>query len=150
MSQARMQKSRRSLWIAAAVVLIVVFLLSRFFLRDRLPVRAIEVRHETIVNTVSTNGRVEPVHPYQFYSPIATTVKAVYVQPGDLVPAGKLLIALDDLSARAQVAAAESGVKSAQASLDAVMNNGTQAERQTSAAEIAQNKITRDQAQQNL
>ena len=75
---------------------------------------------------------------YQFYSPIATTVKAVYVQAGDKVPAGKLLIALDDMEARAQVASAESGVKSAQAALDAATHNGTQAERQASAGEIAQ------------
>jgi HlyD family secretion protein len=150
MPQLRTQKSRRSLWIGAAVAVIVVFFVARFMLRDRLPVRAVQVRHETIVNTVSTNGRVEPEHPYQFYSPLATTVKAVHVQAGDVVPAGKLLIELDDLSARAQVAAAESGVKSAQAMLDAVNHNGTQAERQSSAAEITQNKLTRDQAQRDL
>ncbi len=36
-----------------------------------------------LLNTVSTNGRVEPIVNYQFYSPIATTVKAVYAQEGD-------------------------------------------------------------------
>ena len=53
-------------------------------------------------NTISTNGRVEPEVNYQFYSPIATTVKAVYVQPGDQVKAGKLLMVLDDVEARAR------------------------------------------------
>jgi multidrug efflux pump subunit AcrA (membrane-fusion protein) len=71
-----------------------------FFLRERLPVRVAAVEHAMLVNTVSTNGRVEPtVANYQFYSPIATTVKAVYAQEGDTVPAGKLLVTLDDVAA---------------------------------------------------
>jgi HlyD family secretion protein len=102
------------------------------------------------VNTVSTNGRVEPEKTYQYYSPVATTVKSVDVQTGDVVPRGKLLIVLNDMQARARVAAAESGVKAAQSQLEAVNHNGTQAERQASAAEIAQDRITLDQAQHNL
>jgi len=142
--------NRRWLWIGAAVVLVAVFFAARSLLRERFTVRAVEVRHEQIVNTVSTNGRVEPEHPYQFYSPLATTVKAVYGQPGDVVPAGKLLIVLEDMEARARVASAEAGVRSAQAGLDAVLHNGTQAERQASAAEIAQDKLSLEQAQRDL
>ena len=150
MAEARSQTNRRWLWIGAAVVLAAVFFMARSLLRERLTVRAVEVRHEQIVNTLSTNGRVEPEQPYQFYSPITTTVKAVYVQTGDLVPAGKLLIVLDDVEARARVAAAESGVKAAQAAMDAATHNGTQAERQAAAAEIAQDRLTQAQAQHDL
>ena len=150
MAQARVQTSRLALWIGAAVVLVAVFFTARYFLRERLPVRAATVEHAMLVNTISTNGRVEPVENYQFYSPIATTVRAVYAREGDSVPAGKLLVALDDVAARAQVATAESAVRSAEANLDAVTHNGTQAERQASAAEIAQDRITRDQAQHDL
>ena len=39
--------------------------------------------HLPLVSTISTNGRVEPEVNYELHSPIATTVKAVYVQPGD-------------------------------------------------------------------
>ena len=150
MAEVRSQTSRRWLWAAAVVVLLGVFFTARYFLRERLPVRVAQVEHAMLVNTISTNGRVEPIVNYQFYSPIATTVKAVYAQEGDTVPAGKLLVTLDDVEARAQVASAESAVSSAQASLDAVTHNGTQAERQASAGEIAQDRLTRDQAQQNL
>lgn len=150
MPEAGTQSSRRWLWIGAALFLIAVFFAARYLLRERLPVRAVQVSREAIVNTVSTNGRVEPEMPYQFYSPIATTVKAAYTQPGDMVPKGKLLIVLDDVDARAQVAAAESGVKAAQAQVDAALHNGTQAERQASAAEIAQDKLNREQAQHGL
>ena len=142
--------SRTWLWIGAAVVLIAVFLTARFLLRDRLPVRVARVEHEMLQNTVSNTGRVEPVTNYQFYSPLATTVKAVYAQEGDTVTAGKLILKLDDVAARAQVASAESAVKTAQAALDAATHNGTQAEQQASAAEIEQDRLARDQAQHDL
>ncbi len=141
MAEARSQMSRQWLWAGTVVVLLAVFFTARYFLRERLPVRVARVEHAMLLNTVSTNGRVEPVVNYQFYSPIATTVKAVYAQEGDTVPAGKLLVTLDDVAARAQVATAESAVKSAQAALDAVTHNGTQAERQASAAEIEQDRL---------
>jgi len=150
MAEARTQTSRRGLWIGAAVVLIVVFIAVRFFLRDRLPVRVAQVEHEMLQNTVSTNGKVEPIANNQYYSPLATTVKAVYAQEGDQVHSGKLILTLDDVAARAQVASAESAVKTAQASLDAVTHNGTQAERQASAAEVEQDRLARDQAQHDL
>lgn len=150
MAEARSPISRPALWIGAAVVLLAVFFVARFFLRDRIQVRVARVEHATLLNTISTNGRVEPVQRYQFYSPISTTVKAVYAQVGDLVPQGKLLVVLNDVAARAQVANAENAVKSAQVALDAVMHNGTQAERQASAAEIEQDRLTRDQAQHDL
>ncbi len=150
MAEARKQLDRRWLWLGALILLIFVFFSVRALTRERLPVRVAQVEHEPLASTVSTNGRVEPVMNYQFSSPIATTVKAVYVQPGDHVPAGKLLLVLDDTEARARVAAAESGVKAAQAALDAVTNNGTQEQRQTTAADIERNRLDRDQAKRNL
>jgi HlyD family secretion protein len=150
MSEARSQTSRWRLWAGTIVVLLAVFFTARYFLRERLPVRVAAVEHAMLVNTVSTDGRVEPTVNYQFYSPIATTVKVVYAQEGDTVPAGKLLVTLDDVAARAQVATAESAVRSAEANLDAVTHNGTQAERQASASEIEQDRLTRDQAQRDL
>jgi HlyD family secretion protein len=150
MAEAQAQSSRVWLWIGAAVVLVAVFFTARSLLRERLPVRAAQVSRESLVTSVSTNGKVEPKVPYQFFSPLATTIKAVYVQAGDKVPAGKLLIALDDVDARARVAAAESGLTAAQASLDAALHNGTQQERQASSADIARDKLNAAQAQHNL
>ncbi|MGB6692477.1 MAG: biotin/lipoyl-binding protein, partial [Terracidiphilus sp.] len=111
MAQQRKQLDRRWLWLSAAIVLIVVFFGAKWMLRERLPVRVAQVEREELQKTTGTNGRVEAVAPYQYTSPIATTVKAVYVQPGDTVAAGKLLMVLDDVQARARLADAESGVK---------------------------------------
>lgn len=150
MTEARTQLSRKGLWASAALLLIFVFFLARYLLRDRVQVRVARVERAMLANTVSTNGRVEPITDYQFFSPLATTVKAVYAHEGDTVPRGKLILALDDVSARAQVASAESAVKTAQTAYDAVIHNGTLAERQAAAAEVEQDRLARDQAQYDL
>jgi HlyD family secretion protein len=141
---------RRWLWLGAAILLVLVFFAVRSLTREHLQVRVAQVTHQPLASTVSTNGRVEPETNYPFYSPIATTVKAVYAQPGDQVPAGKLLLELDDSQARARLAGAESGVKAAQAALDAATNNGTLEQRQGAAADVARNKLERDQASHDL
>lgn len=131
-------------------MLVLVFFSARFLLRDQLPVRAVQASHVPLSSTVSTNGHVEPEENFEVHSPISTTVKAVYVQPGDSVPAGKLLMVLDDLQAKARLASAESGVKSAQAAVEAATHNGTLQERQISASDIARERLERDQARRDL
>jgi len=150
MAEEKKQSSRLWLWLGAAVLIVIVFFWARSVTRDRLPVREARVSRQQLVNQISTNGRVEPVVDHPVYSPIASTVKALYVQQGDLVPAGKLLLELDDVQARARVAAAENGVKTAQAALDAARNNGNLQERQAAAADIAHARIERDQARHDL
>jgi HlyD family secretion protein len=150
MAEDRKQSGRPWLWLGAGVLVVLVFFVTRSLTRDRLLVREARVSRQQLVNNISNNGRVEPVVPYEIHSPIATTVKAVYVQQGDKVSAGKLLLQLDDLSARAHVASAESGVKAAQAALDAATHGGSSAERQSSTADIAKARIDRDQAQHDL
>ena len=99
MAEARTQMSRTvALDRSAAVLLIAVFFSARYFLRDRLPVRVAQVGHQMLLNTVSTNGRVEPVANYQFYSPLATTVKGGVCAGGRPGSAGKLLMTLDDVA----------------------------------------------------
>ncbi len=150
MAEARSQTSRRWLWVGIAVILVAVFFTARYLLRETLAVHVAQVERANLTNTVPTNGRVEPVVNYPFYSPINTTVSAVYAQEGDAVPAGKLLIKLNDAQALAQVASAESGVKSAQATLYAVTHNGTMAEQQAAAATLEQDQLALDQARRNL
>jgi HlyD family secretion protein len=150
MAEDRKQSSRIWPWFGSAILLIFVFFGARYLLRDRLPVREAQAARADLANTVPTNGRVEPEVNYQIVSPVATTVKAVYVQQGDAVPAGKLLMVLDDLQARARMASAESGLKAAEAALEAATHNGTQQERQMAAADIARTKLERDQAQHDL
>ena len=146
----RKQFNRRWLWFAVFIVLVAVYVVVRSLTRDRLPVHAAEVVQAPLESTIATNGRVEPEENIEIHSPVSAAVKAVYVQAGDQVPAGKLLMQLDDVEARAKLAGAESAVKSAQAALEAVSQNGTLEQRQASAADIARNRLERDQAQHDL
>jgi HlyD family secretion protein len=152
MAEERKQSNTIRLWIwrSLAVILVLVFFATRYMLRGELSVRVSQVDSEVLQNTISTNGKVEPEVNYQFYSPISTTVKAIYAQAGDKVPAGKLLMSLDDTDARAREATAESGVKAAQAALDAATHNGTQEQRQMAAGDIARTRLERDQAQHDV
>lgn len=152
MAEDRKQSARIRLWLwrSLGIVLILVFFVTRYLLRDQLSVREAQVGHEELRNTISTNGRVEPNLNYEFYSPISTTVKAVNVQAGDKVQAGKVMMVLDDVDARAREATAETGVKTAQAALDAALHNGTQEQQQMAAADVARAKLERDQAQHDL
>ncbi len=146
----RKQFNRRWLWIGVVIVLMAVYVVARTLTRDRLPVHAAEVVQAPLESTIATNGRVEPEENIEIHSPVSAVVKAVYVQPGDQVPAGKLLMQLDDVEVRAKLAGAESAVKSAQAALEAISQNGTLEQRQASAADIARSKLERDQAQHDL
>ena len=146
----RSNRLRPWLWWGLLVVLILVFFLTRLLLRDQLAVRVAAVGHEELRNTISTNGRTEPISPYNFFSPISTTVKSVNVTPGDHVKTGQVLLVLDDLDARAREASAVSGVKSAQTALDAAQHNGTQEQQQMAAADVTRAKLDRDQAQHDV
>lgn len=150
MAQERKQLGWRWAWIGAAIILVLVFMSVRSLTRTRLEVRASQATHQSLSSFISTNGRVQPVQNYQVTCPISTTVKAVYVQPGDKVEAGKLLMELDDVQARARLATAQAGVKSAEAALEAATHNGTREQQQASAAEINRAQMDRNQAQHDL
>lgn len=146
----RKQLDRRWLWVGAVIVLIAVYFVARSLTRERLLIRVAMATQEPLSSTISTNGRVEPEQNHELHTPVSAIVKAVYVQPGDQVPAGKLLIQLDDLDARAKLAAADSGVKAAQASLEAATHSGTLEQRQAAATDVERDQLERDQAQHDL
>ena len=150
MIQDRKQTARLWFWRGSAVLLIVVFFTVRALTRDRMQVRVAAAADAQLVSTISTNGRVEPEMNFEVHSPIATTVRAVYVQPGDQAAAGKVLLVLDDVEARAREATAESGVRTAQAALEAVTQNGPQQERQATAADVMRERLERDSARRDL
>jgi len=150
MAQESKQVKWRWIWAVAAVLLIGLFFAVRELTRDRLQVRVVQVSRQELVSLLSDNGRVEPEMNYELHSPLATSVKAVYVRQGDQVPAGKVLAVLDDMQARARVATAESGVKAAQAALEAATHNGTLEQQQGAAADIARARLDRDSAQHDL
>jgi HlyD family secretion protein len=146
----RKQLNRRWVWVGAVILLIAVYFVARSLTRDRLPVKVAEAAQSPLSSTIATNGRVEPESNHEIHTPVSAIVKAVYVQPGDQVAVGKLLMQLDDVDARAKLAAADSGVKTAQATFEAATHSGTLEQRQAAAADVERNQLEREQAQHDL
>ncbi len=143
------EKIRQRYWIGAglAVVLVVVFFVSRQLTEDRIPVHAAVVTRSTLRSTSSTNGLVEPVRNYAFYSPLATSVTRIAVNEGDKVKAGQLLMQLDAVNAEARVAAATSGLRNAESSLDALRNGGSMADQQRLESNLQRARLNLQQAE---
>jgi HlyD family secretion protein len=118
--------------------------------RDRMPVHAATATRGELFSTVPTNGLVEPVKNYEFHSPIATVIRDVYVQQGDHVKAGQLLMQLDDVNARARVATAESALRSAEATYEAARQGGTLEERQSLSSNVARAQLDLAEVQRQL
>lgn len=110
-----------------------------------LKVRAIKVQRGPIRSLISTNGKVEPVLPFEAHAPIATTVKRVLVKEGEHVHKGQLLLQLDDDDIRSQAARAQAQLKTAEA-----YKSAPQAEVQTINDQLAKARIAQDNAQHNL
>jgi HlyD family secretion protein len=145
-----MRISRIWLWLGAVVLLIGVFFVARAMTRNSLPVRAASAVRAELISSLSTNGLVEPIKNYEFHSPLATTIRSIDVQQGDHVKAGQLLMQLDDTTARARVASAESGLRSAQATQEAIHQGGTLEERQSLSSTITRDKLDLAQRQRDL
>jgi HlyD family secretion protein len=142
----------RRLWLIVGAVVLAVILLGAYasLSREAIPVRAEQARRETIVNTISTNGKVEPVENFEAHAPIATTVRQLLVREGDSVKKGQLLVRLDDADARAQAARALAQLRAAEASLHAVQTGGTQEEVLNTEVELVKARGELEAARRNL
>ena len=150
MAEANKQTNRVWLWIGAAGLLVIVFFVARSMTRNRLPIHAAVVSRTELFSTVPTNGLVEPVKNYGFHSPLATSIRAINVQQGDRVKKGQLLMQLDDISARARVASAESALRNAESSYEATRQGGTLDQQQTLTANMSHARLDLAQAQREL
>ncbi|WP_420236391.1 efflux RND transporter periplasmic adaptor subunit [Telmatobacter bradus] len=150
MVEERNTKVRLWIWRGFALIVVIIFFVAQHILREKLEVRAVTVQHETLSSIVSTNGHVEPQENIVFYSPVTTMVRTIYVQSGEQVKPGQLLLQLDDVEARAKVATAESGVKTALANLEATEHSGTLEQRHAASADLTRAHIERDQAKHDL
>ena len=144
------RKHRATLIVVAAalgVLLLAAFISAR---RGRVPVRAGQATRQTILNTISTNGKIQPVDGFEAHAPLATTVKRVLVHEGDWVKKGQPLLQLDDSDAAAQAARALAQLRSAEAALHAVQVGGTREEVLDRQAQLVKARADVEEAQRNL
>jgi HlyD family secretion protein len=147
----RQTRSRTArVWIITAVALILVFYGVHLMTRGSLPIRVAEASISDLKSTVPTNGKVEPQVNFEAHAPFPGVIQSLSVHEGDKVPAGKLLLAMDDTEAQARVATALDALKGAQAAYQAAQHGGTQEERISLTGEMQRAQIERDQAEHDL
>jgi HlyD family secretion protein len=134
------------LWgIFLAVILLVVVAI-RALTRDVVEVRVAAVNHQNLISSVSTNGKVEPIEEFQAHAPGPGVVAKVYVEVGQKVKVGELLIKMDDADAIAKLASANATLKAAEINLENLGQGGTQEERISLSGELAHAKMQQEQA----
>src|SRR4051812_41056976 len=81
--------TKKNLTIIGTAVVAIILLLTIISARgDKMSVRSDVAKHEDIVNSIVTNGKIEPEEDFQAHAPLATTVKKIYVHEGDIVKKG--------------------------------------------------------------
>ena len=141
---------RTGLIIIALIVAVVVLAAFISLHRSQVTVRVGQAERETITASIATNGKIEALDNFQAYAPMPTTVKKIFVQQGQWVKPGQMLLRLDDADARLQAAKAEAQLKGAQADLSAVQGGGTQEELLTTRNALVKAQADRDAAERNL
>lgn len=115
-----------------------------------LKVRTTTVERGSIRSLISTNGKVEPIQNFEAHSPVATTVKRLFIKEGDHVRKGQLLLQLDDSGLRSQAARAQAQMKAAQADQANLSTGGTHEEILTVDSQLIKTRGALKDAQRNL
>lgn len=136
--------------IMTVAVVLAIFLGVHFLSHDAVEVRTSPVTHQNLISSVSTNGKVEPVEPFQAHAFAPGEVEKIYVKIGQSVRQGQLLIRMDDSEAAARVASAESTLQSSQNSAADMKQNGSQEERIAAQGDLARAQSQQQQAVTDL
>ncbi len=115
----------------------------RSFTREKVEIRVAAVNHQNLLSTVSTNGRVEPVEYFQAHAPAPGVVAKLYVEVGQKVKAGDLLVKMDDADTVARLATASSTLESAQLNQQNLQQSGSQEERLALQADLSRAEMRR-------
>jgi HlyD family secretion protein len=142
--------TKRRAWVGVGVLVAALALIPVFIRPNPLRVRTTTVHRGPIRSLISTNGKVEPIRNFEAHSPVATTVRHLFVKEGDHVRQGQLLLQLDDADLRSQAARAQAQIKAAQADKSNVDTGGTREELLTLDAQLVKARSAREAAQRNL
>lgn len=140
-------------WIVTLIILTVIFLAAGgyFYLRPhRIRVSVVKPVRQGVAASITTNGKVEPVHGFEAHAPLAGTIQKILVKEGAQVKAGELLIVLDDARARSDLALAQTRLKAAQATYSSLMNGGNQQQLLSRKTELQKANTDRDSAERQL
>lgn len=96
---------------------------------EMMEVETATVNRETIVQTVTATGRIQPKTQVRLSADVSAKIMVLHVEEGDFVEEGELLVELDREQYLASVESAEASVRSAQANAKLVQQNMLKAEK---------------------
>ena len=112
-------------------------------------VEFVKVTRETLVSSLSTNGKVEPIELMPVRSERSGIITRVLVSRGQQVAKDQPLVELDTRVASADLAKAEAAIQEAKAQEQLLAQGGRIGERQQIDADIARTKLDLDAAQKS-
>ncbi|HTW65280.1 MAG TPA: efflux RND transporter periplasmic adaptor subunit [Bryobacteraceae bacterium] len=112
-------------------------------------VNFIKTRRETLVSSLSTNGKVEPIEWMPVRSERAGVITRIWITRGQLVRKGDPLVQLDTRVASADLSKAQAAIDEAQAQERVLTQGGRVAERQQIESDLARTRLDLAAAQTN-
>ena len=134
------------LWTLIVVVVVGFIYLIRTLTRERVTIRTAVATYQDLDSSTSTNGKVEPIHEYQAHAAFPGVVQKLYVNVGDKVSTGQLLVRMEDSDIKARLASSQLSISTAKVGLSSTEQNGSQEERLALANDIARAKMQQQQA----
>jgi HlyD family secretion protein len=139
--------------ITALLILLIIFLGIGAYVQfrpHRIRVSVVKPLLQDVSSSITTNGKVEPIHGFEAHSPLPVTVQKVLVKEGDQVKAGQLLLVLDDIRARTDLAIAETRLKGAQERYSNLLAGGSQQQLLFRRTDVEKTKTELDAAQRQV
>ena len=143
-----MRRSR--IWLAI-LVLGAGAVLAWFAVKKNAPplVNFTKATRETLISSLNTNGKVEPIEWMPVRSERAGVITRTWVSKGQLVRKGDPLVELDTRVASADLSKSQAAIQEAQAQEQVLTQGGRVAERQQIEADLARARLDLDAAQKN-
>src|SRR5258708_39181303 len=138
------------LWVVVLAIIILAFVIARSSTRELVEIHAAAVTRQSLVSSIPTNGKVEPIGEFQAYAPAAGIVTKVYVDVLQKVKVGDLLLKMDDSDAVAKLAAANATLRTAEATLHDMEQGGSQEERISLSGDLSRAQLQQQQAAKDL
>lgn len=138
------------LWATGIAVIVIIVVAVRSLTREQVEVKVVPVSYQTLSSTVSTNGKVEPVEEFQVHAPFAGVIKQFFVEIGQHVSKGTLLVKMDDTDARGRLATAQSALESSRLVLRDLQSGGSPEDLNRFKSDIATAALEQQQAATDL
>jgi HlyD family secretion protein len=146
-------KTRRSrrvwLYVGMAIAAVVVVVV----LSERTPTPEVLVQtitRATLSAAISTNGKIEPIKPYEMRALVSSHVTNIHVREGQLVKVGQPLVDLDDSELQADIAREKETLLNSQENLRIARSGGKMSEVAQLDSDIHKANVEHDRLQANI